>query len=300
MVEGGGHDLLPQLAGRQRAVNPDTVVSSPDRRPKRFGRLGPVHQIPVGIGFDGAQKGVGDGDRDIEVGQLPGAILGVDEVLDVRVITAQHAHLRAAPAAGRFDSFARAIEYPHVGNGARRVRGGALDPRAPGPDAREVIADAATPAHCLGRFAQRDVDAGLAVRIGFGDGIADRLHEAVDQRGLNVGAGCRHDAAGRDESALQGIAEARFPGIGVGLHRGQCPGDTGMNVSHRGFTRLGVFFSENVFRNRLGWHGFPLGYGHCNPVINARGAKKKAVSASLVEPAGHGLSALPKQSNQVL
>ena len=56
--------------------------------------------------------------------------------------------------------------------------------RALGPDRREVVADAAAAAHGLRGLHQRDVDAGLAVD-GLGHRIADRLHEAIDQRRLS-------------------------------------------------------------------------------------------------------------------
>jgi hypothetical protein len=57
-----------------------------------------------------------------------------------------------------------------------------------GPDAREVVAHAAAAAHRLGRFGQRGVDAGMAVLV-LRDRVAHRLHEAVDQRGRQLGAG---------------------------------------------------------------------------------------------------------------
>jgi hypothetical protein len=43
------------------------------------------------------------------------------------------------------------------------------------------------------------------------DRIAHRLHEAVDQRGRQVGAGRRLDAPGRDEALLQRPQEAALP-----------------------------------------------------------------------------------------
>jgi hypothetical protein len=58
-----------------------------------------VHQLDLAVGLHGLHEGVGDADRDVEVLQVAG-VLGVDELLDVRVVAAQHAHLRAAARAG--------------------------------------------------------------------------------------------------------------------------------------------------------------------------------------------------------
>jgi hypothetical protein len=139
-----------------------------------------VRQLDIAVGFDGLHEGVGDADRDVEVGQVA-LVLGVDEHLDVRMVAAQHAHLGAAPAAGGFDGLAGAVEDAHVGDRARGARLRALDVGADRADGGEVIADAAAAAHGLGGLRQRGVDAGAAVDD-FGDRIADRLHEAVDQR----------------------------------------------------------------------------------------------------------------------
>ena len=44
-------------------------------------------------------------------------ILGVDEILDVRVVAAQHAHLGAAAGAGGLHGFAGSVEDAHVETG---------------------------------------------------------------------------------------------------------------------------------------------------------------------------------------
>jgi hypothetical protein len=100
-------------------------------------------------------------------------------------------------------------------------------------DRGEVVADAAAAAHGLGGLRQRRVDAGAAVDD-FGDRIADRLHEAVDQGGAEVGAGGGVDAAGRDEAVFLGFEEARFPegALVFGLDRGQGAGDAAAHVAH--------------------------------------------------------------------
>ncbi|MPN54949.1 hypothetical protein SDC9_202628 [bioreactor metagenome] len=64
-----------------------------------------MHQFHVSVDLDGFHELVGDGDRNVEIGQVA-MILGVDEFLDVRMVATQHAHLRATTGAGRFDGFA--------------------------------------------------------------------------------------------------------------------------------------------------------------------------------------------------
>jgi hypothetical protein len=96
VVVGRAHDLVPQLARAHLAVHPHAVVALVGAGGlDLFGGLGLVHQLDVAVGLDGLHEGVGDADRDVEVGEVA-FILGVDEFLDVRVVAAQHAHLRAA------------------------------------------------------------------------------------------------------------------------------------------------------------------------------------------------------------
>src|SRR5690606_30243209 len=131
-----------QFARRQLAIDPDALVPLGARALPGAGGLlrrsglGAVHQFDLGAVAHRLHEGVGDADRDVEVLEVA-AVLGVDELLDVGVVAAQHRHLRAAPRAGRFDRLARAVEDAHV---AHRARGRALrraDPGAARPDATE-------------------------------------------------------------------------------------------------------------------------------------------------------------------
>ena len=72
-----------------------------------------MHQLDRAVGFHRLHKNISDPHRNIEIGE-PAAVLGVDEGLDVRVVTAQHPHLRAAPGAGRLHRLARAVKHFHV------------------------------------------------------------------------------------------------------------------------------------------------------------------------------------------
>src|SRR5581483_7838743 len=137
-------------------------------------------------------------------------VLGVDEVLEVRVVAAQHAHLRSAPGARGLDGLARPVEHAHVRDRTARPGMRALDLGAPRPDGGEVVADAAAAAHRLRRLLQRGVDAGPAVDD-LRDRVAHGLHEAVDERRLHLDAGRRADAPGRDEAGFHRLGEAAFP-----------------------------------------------------------------------------------------
>ena len=130
------------------------------------------------------------------------------------VVAAQHAHLRAAAAAGGFDRLAAAVEHAHVADRAAGVAVGGADPGALRADAREVVADAAAAPHRFGRLGQRGVDAGEAV-LGVGDRVTHGLHEAVDERGAERRAGGRGDAAGGDEAAGLRVGQNAVPSAPV-------------------------------------------------------------------------------------
>ena len=106
------------------AIDPQAVVALVGAGGLDVGAgLGAVGQFDFAIGLDGLHEGIGDADRDVEVGQVA-VVLGVDEVLDVRMVAAQHAHLGAAAAAGGFDGLAGTVEHAHVGDrAARRATG---------------------------------------------------------------------------------------------------------------------------------------------------------------------------------
>jgi len=219
-----------------------------------------VCQFDVAVGFHGLHEGIGDADRDVEVGQVAG-ILGVDEFLDVRMVAAQHAHLGATAGAGGLDGFAGAVEDAHVRHRAGGARLGTLDAGALRTDGREVIADAATATHGFGGLGQRGVDARLAIGV-LDDGVADRLHEAVDQRRLQVGTGGGVDAAGRDETVFLGPQELGFPvgAVGFLLDLGQRVGNAATHVMDVGFLALGVFFDQHFAGNFLLWQRRKLGW----------------------------------------
>ena len=247
MVVGRVHDLFPQVACRHLAVDPQAVFALEGA----FGHLPgigfrTVDQFDILVLFDGFHEHVGDANGNIEIGQVA-LVFGVDEILDVRMVTAQHAHLRAAARAGGFDGFAGAVEHAHVRYRAAGVGLRALDLGALGPDRREVITDAAAAAHGFGGFLQRDVDAGFAID-GFRNGVPDRLHKTVDQRGRELHASGGVDAARRDEAIFLRLQETFFPDcplvLGFGL--GQCARHAAAHLGDAGFLALGVFLDQRV------------------------------------------------------
>ena len=88
-----------------------------------------------------------------------------------------------------------------------------------------------------------------------------RLHEAVDQRGGQVGAGGRLDASGRNEALFQRMQEARLP-VGAArrsLGLGQCRCHALVHLQRRGFVAFGVLFLQHLgadgLRCKAGRHG---------------------------------------------
>jgi len=129
---------------------------------------------------------------------------------------------------------------------------GAVYQRAARPDQREVVADAAAAAHRLGGLVQRQVN-GRHAAVHPADRVADRLHEAVDQRGRDLGAGRRVDPSARNEAGHHRFEEALLPVLAQlrRFDRGQAPGDPAAYLVGRFLVALGVFFEQHVQADRL-------------------------------------------------
>ena len=214
VVVGGLHHLLPQVARAQLAVNPESAAVGlchcvSTRRFLRHTGFGLVQQLGQAIALHCMHEGIGHTNRDVEVLQSS-AVLGVDELLDIRVVTAQHGHLRAAPRTGRFHGFAGAVEDVHVADRPRGTALGAADPGTARADAREVITNTTAFAHGLGGLRKGGVDAGVSV-LNVRDRVANRLHEAVDQRSRQIGPGSRLDTTGRQEAGFERLQETCLP-----------------------------------------------------------------------------------------
>ena len=134
VVIGGAHDLVPQVARAQLAVDPEPAAVGLRHGIRSGGFLcfagrDLVHQFHQAVGLHGLHEGIGHADRDVEVLQVA-VVLGVDEFFDVWMVTAQHRHLRAAPRSGRFHRLAGAVEYVHITHRPGGVALGASHPCA--------------------------------------------------------------------------------------------------------------------------------------------------------------------------
>ncbi len=141
--------------------------------PDRLLGLG-MDQVVLTIILDRRHEGVGDRDRDIEVGDLGRVVLAGDEIHDIRMIHPQDAHVGAPTGAALLDHVGRRVVQAHEGD---RTRGDAhrgaddvvLGPEPgegePGPSARLVD---------QGHRPEGVVDAVPAV----GEGVLDRQDEA--------------------------------------------------------------------------------------------------------------------------
>ncbi|MNT15535.1 hypothetical protein D3C72_1505930 [compost metagenome] len=214
-----------------------------------------MHQLDFGVGLHRLHEFVGDADRDIEIAELA-LVLGVDKALDIRMVAAQHAHLRAAARAGGFHGGARCVEHLHERHRPRGARMRGPHQRAGRSDRREVIAHAAAAAHGFGGLRHRRVDAGAAFAR-LRHRIAHRLHEAVDQRGLDAGARRRVDASGRHEAVFLRPQEARAPGLALvlGFGLGQRARHALPDIGNAALFALGVFFDQDFGGDFLRRHG---------------------------------------------
>jgi hypothetical protein len=201
MVIGRGHHLVPQLARGHAAIDPLAVVALAGAGGQVFvARLRLVHQFELAVGRQRAHEAVRDADRQVEIAESA-IVLGGDEVLDIGMVDAQHAHLGATAGAGRFDRLAGSVEYFHVRHRSRGARLRPLHLRAGRPDGAEVVAHATAAAHGFRRFGDGGIDARQAIGLAR-YGIADRLHEAVHQGGLQPQADGGIDTAGWDEAVF--------------------------------------------------------------------------------------------------
>ena len=118
MVIGGLHHLIPQIAGADLAVHPHAILALVSAGIAHVSvGLGAMDEFDIRVSIDRFHEAVGHADRDVEIGQVA-MVLGVNEILDIRMVAAQHAHLGAAAGAGGFDGLAGAVEDAHVGDRA--------------------------------------------------------------------------------------------------------------------------------------------------------------------------------------
>jgi hypothetical protein len=148
---------------------------------------------------------------------------------------------------GGLHGLARAVEDAHVGKRAARARLRALHLGALGADGGEVVADATAAPHGLGGLLQRGVDARAAVDH-FGNRVADRLDEAVDQRRLQLHPGGGVDPAGGNEAFFLRLQEAPLPlrALVLALHLRERARHAAADLGHGLFAALGVLLEQRV------------------------------------------------------
>ncbi len=213
-------------------------------------RLGGVPELDLAVALDSAHEGVGHRDRHVEVGERAVA-LGVDEVLDVRMVAA---HLPiCAPRRRRPIRASRSSCRTRACTRSARWRANrAVHQRPLRADRRKVVADAAAAPHGFRSLVQRVIDRRHAVARA-ADRVADRLHEAVDQGGRDAGARGRVDAAAGNEAVDHRVVEALFPDLAdlSALDLRQPARDAAAHFVDRLLVALGVLLEQYVDRDRL-------------------------------------------------
>ena len=164
------HPRLARLPGAVDDLGPDlTRVQLADHLP----RLG-VQQVVHPVRVDRRHEGVGDRDRDVEVGDLGRVVLAGDELHDVRVVHPEDAHVGAAAGAALLDDVGRGVEQAHERHRPRGHAHRGADDVVLGTEPREAEPGAAAALVHQRHRAQRVVDPALAVR----ERVVDRQDEA--------------------------------------------------------------------------------------------------------------------------
>ncbi|MNS48949.1 hypothetical protein D3C72_815370 [compost metagenome] len=193
----------PRLAGRVSASSNPLEDLAGVELARHLTRAG-VHQVVGGAGLHRGHKGVGDGDRDVEVGEPGQVLLVVDERHDVGVIDPEDAHVGAPAHAALLDRLGGRIEDLHERDRARADAHGRAHEVALGAQPGESEARAAAELVDERRLLHRLENAGQVVghgqdetgtqvhpetRIGDGRAIGQKI-EAVGQLEEPFGGGC--------------------------------------------------------------------------------------------------------------
>src|SRR5439155_10775622 len=127
----------PRLAGLPGAVDdlrPDLARLELAYDLAGLGMVQVVHRV----GLDRLHEGVGDGHRDVEVGDLGRVVLAGDELHDVRMIHPEDAHVGAATGPALFDDIGRSVDQAHKRDGTRSHTHGGADDVVLGAEPREA------------------------------------------------------------------------------------------------------------------------------------------------------------------
>ena len=155
-------------------------------------RVGDVEeaQLPIGVLLDGAHEGIRDADGDVEVGDRVFVGLAGDELFDIRVVDAQHAHVGAAARAALGDLAEGVVVDAQEAHRPGGLPGGGLDHRSVRAQAREGEAVAAAGLLDQGGVAQGLEDAGRVAAHVIDDG-QDEAGGQLPERGAGAGEGGR-------------------------------------------------------------------------------------------------------------
>ena len=165
----------------------------------------------IRVVLDGLHEGIGDADRDVEVGD--GVLVGLagDELFHIRVVDAQDGHIGAAAGAALGDLAEGVVVDAQEADRAGGLPGGGFDQGALGAQAREGEAVAAAGLLDEGGIAQGLEDAGRIAAHIVGDG-QHKTGSQLAERCAGAGKGGRigeEALGGQQVVELAGARDAR-------------------------------------------------------------------------------------------
>ena len=86
-----------------------------------------ILEVVVRICLDRLHEIFRNGDRNVEIGDLPALLFAVDKLQDVRMIHLENAHIRAAARSSLFDGLRRGVKHLHKADRPGRHAAGRID-----------------------------------------------------------------------------------------------------------------------------------------------------------------------------
>lgn len=248
IVVGGGHNDIPQLAGRQGLVDfAGDLPQLVENHPFLVGPVGPNHQLRVveryaiqlhlfgGVGEDKRPGSIflhrldevfGDEQGEVELTQAAIFPLGLNELDHIGMTDIHGTHLGTTTTTGRRDGETHLVIDIHEGERTRGIGTGTGDKSTARTKGREVIANAA--AGLQGQACLMDLAEDIVHRIfdGTGDSAVDGRGRRLVFEGPRVGG----DAASRNGTIAQRPQERFIPGRRILLLFGQGSGHSLVGV----------------------------------------------------------------------
>ena len=185
---------------RLRIVEVDIVVLDLRMRERE-------RELPSGVIANRVHEFPGDQEGKVELAQSAVLALCANEVEDVRVANVEGGHLSTSASARRRDGETHPVVDVHERERPRRVRSGARDVCALGPQRGELVADAAAGLESEARLMHLLEDVVHRILDGPGYGAVDRRRRRfVFQR-----TGIRHDPPARNRTLAQRPQELFVP-----------------------------------------------------------------------------------------